>query len=79
MNKNAPSSNPAEVEYKHARLLMNAQELAHPVMYRDKPYYIQEFHRVEDPHSSGLKTFVYLKGSPVLIPANEITITEQPK
>lgn len=72
-------ANPVEVEYKHARLLMNAQELAHPVTYRDKTFYIQEFHRVEDPHSSGLKTYLHLKGMPELIPANEITITEQPK
>jgi hypothetical protein len=71
--------NPAELEYKKARILMNAQELAHPVIYQDKPAFIQEFHRIEDPSSSGLKTFVYLKGNPNLIPATEITIKEQPK
>ena len=73
------TENPAEVEYKHARLLMNAQELAHPVTYQGKPYYIQDFIRCPDPNGSGLKTYVYLGGNPEMIAANEITITEQPK
>jgi hypothetical protein len=74
-----PPSNPAEIEYKHARILMNAQELGHPVMHKDKSYFIQQFQRGDDPHSSSLKTWVYLRGNPELIPANEITIEEQPK
>jgi hypothetical protein len=70
---------PAEAEYLHARILLKAQEMAHPVTYKGKPYFIQEFQRGDDPHSSRLKTWVYLRGNPELIPANEITITEQPK
>ena len=74
-----PPTNPAEVEYKHARILMNAQELAHPVQYKGKTYFIQQFQRGDDPSSSALKTWVYLRGNPELIPANEITLEEQPK
>jgi len=72
-------TNPAEVEYKHARLLMNAQELAHPVVYKGLKHYIQEFQRYPDPSGPGFKTSVYLAGNPELIPATEIEIKEQPK
>lgn len=72
-------SNPAEIEYKHARILMNAQELALPVLYQGKHEFIQEFHRVDKEVGSGLQTYVYLRGNPNLILANEITIKEQPK
>ena len=72
-------TNPAEAEYSHARLLLKAQEYAHPVIYKGKPYFIQQFQRGDDPHSSALKTWVYLRGNPDLIPANEITLEEQPK
>lgn len=71
--------NPAEVEYNHARLLLKAQEYAHPVIYKGKSYFIQQFQRGDDSHSSAIKTWVYLRGNPELIPANEITIEEQPK
>lgn len=71
--------NPAELEYKKARILMNMQELCLPVLYKGKMEFIQEFHRVESPVGSGWKTLVYLKGNPELIPATEIEIKEQPK
>lgn len=71
--------NPAEIEYKHARLIMNAQEMGYPVTYNEKTHFIQEFHRCPDPNSSGLKTYVHLSGLPDLIPASEITITERPQ
>lgn len=71
--------NPAEIEYKHARALMNAQELAWPVVYQGAKYYIQEFQRFPDPAGPGFKTAVYLAGNPQLIPATEIKIKEQEK
>jgi hypothetical protein len=71
--------NPAEVEYKHARMLMNAQELGWPVIYKGTKHFIQEFQRFPSPVGAGWTTAVYLAGNPELIPANEITITEQPK
>jgi len=78
MNKPNPVT-PAEAEYNHARLLLKAHEHAHPVMYKGKPYFIQQFQRSDDPHSSALKTWVYLRGNPEIIAANEITIEEQAK
>ena len=74
-----PQENPAEIEYKKARALMNAQELAYPVIYRGLKYYIQEFQRFPNPAGPGFKTAVYLAGLPELIPATEIEIKEQPK
>jgi hypothetical protein len=79
MKSNIAPANPVEVEYKHARILMNAQQLAHPVMHEGKPYFIQCFTRDQDPNSAGLKTYVYLTGKPGMIPASEITLVEQPK
>ncbi len=70
---------PAEAEYLQARILLKAHEFGHPVMYKGKPCFIQQFQRGDDPHSSALKTWVYLRGIPDMIPADEITITEQPK
>jgi hypothetical protein len=70
---------PAEAEYKHARMLMNAQELGWPVLYKGNKQFIQEFQRFENPSGTGFCTAVYLKGNPELIPANEITIKEEPK
>jgi hypothetical protein len=74
-----PVETPAEAEYRQARLLLNAQEFAHPVIWRGMPYFIQSFRRDEDPTSSALVTCVYLKGCPDLVPANELTLQEQPK
>lgn len=71
--------NPAELEYKHARALMNAQELAYPVIYQGAKYFIQEFQRFENTAGPGFKTALYLKGLKELIPATEIEIKEQPK
>lgn len=76
---NQPPTNPAEIEYKHARALMNVQELGLPVLYQGQNEFIQEFHRVDKEVGSGLQTYVYLRGNPDLIPASEITIKEQPK
>jgi len=71
--------NTAEIEYKHARALMNAQELGYPVLYKGAKHFIQEFQRFENPEGPGFKTAIYLKGNPELIPATEIEIKEQPK
>jgi len=70
---------PAQVEYEHARKLMNAQELGYPVQWRGRNNFIQELHRVLDPNGSGLKTFIYLSGNPEIIPASEISIAERPQ
>jgi hypothetical protein len=72
-------TSPAEAEYKHARMLMNAQELGWPVIYRGKKEFIQEFQRYPSPVGAGWTTAVYLAGNPELIPASEITIKEEPK
>jgi hypothetical protein len=70
---------PADAAYDHARLMLKAQEYAHPVMWRGMPYFIQSFQRDEDPTSSGLITTIYLKGCPDLVPAAELTLQELPK
>jgi hypothetical protein len=72
-------TSPAEAEYKHARMLMNAQELGWPVVYKGTKHYIQEFQRFPSPIGAGWSTAVYLAGNPELIPASEITIKEEPK
>lgn len=74
-----PVETPAEAEYSHARLMLKAQEFAHPVIWRGKPYFIQAFRRDEDSTSSALVTSVYLKGCPDLVPAVELTLQEQPQ
>lgn len=75
-----PPPNPAEIEYKHARLLMNAQEMGYPVVWKGKNEFIHTFNRCDDPNSSGLKTYVHLRGMPNLeIPASEITLVERPQ
>ncbi len=74
-----PVETPAEAEYRQARLMLKAQEFAHPVIWRGMPYFVQSFRRDEDPTSSALVTSVYLKGCPDLVPAHELTLQELPK
>jgi hypothetical protein len=71
--------NPAELEYRKARALMNAQELAYQVSYKGLNYFIKEFQRFQNPTGPGFKTAVYLTGLPDLIPATDIEIKEPPK
>ena len=61
--------------FKHDQMLLRAVHKMQRVLYQGKPHYIQVLR--SGPSGGSVETEVYLMGSPVAVPASEITLAPE--
>lgn len=72
--KHVVMETPAQAAEKHNRVLLHALQTAHPVMYQDKQHFLHSLTFMT--YAGGLKTYVYLAGQTLSVPADQVQLRE---